>query len=57
MKNNPKGNYKKALENGANIIQKSDCDLQEFIEKNLSKKELFIEEGGRVKEAEFGIKY
>lgn len=56
LKNNPKGNYKKALENGANIIQKSDCDLQEFIEKNLSKKELFIEEGGRVKEAEFGIK-
>ncbi|PLY08848.1 MAG: 1-aminocyclopropane-1-carboxylate deaminase [Arcobacter sp.] len=57
LKQNPKGNYKASLENGANIIEKPDYDLQEYIEKFLlDDKTLFIEEGGRVKEAEFGIK-
>lgn len=56
LKENPQGNYRFSLENGANIIEKSDENIHEYIEKNLKKDELFIEEGGRVKEAEFGIK-
>ncbi|QKF81054.1 1-aminocyclopropane-1-carboxylate deaminase/D-cysteine desulfhydrase [Halarcobacter ebronensis] len=56
LKENPQGNYKAALENGANIIEKNDCDIFEFIQNNLKEEELFIEEGGRVKEAEYGIK-
>jgi len=61
LKENPQGNYKKALENGANIIElnQNEFSTQEYIEKNILKNEknhIFIEEGGRVKEAEFGIK-
>lgn len=57
LKQNPQGNYKASLENGANIIEKNDCDIKEYIEDTLLDDEtLFIEEGGRVKEAEFGIK-
>jgi len=56
LKNNPQGNYKSALENGANIIEKPNIDLYEFIKNNKKDDQLFIEEGGRVKEAEFGIK-
>ena len=56
LKNNPQGNYKAALKNGANIIEKDACNIQEFIEQNLQDDELLIEEGGRVKEAEYGIK-
>ncbi|RXJ68949.1 1-aminocyclopropane-1-carboxylate deaminase [Halarcobacter ebronensis] len=56
LKEDPQGNYKAALENKANIIEKSDCDIFEFIQNNLKEDELFIEEGGRVKEAEYGIK-
>lgn len=57
LKQNPQGNYKASLDNAANIIEKPDCNLQEYIENNLLNSEnLFIEEGGRVKEAEFGIK-
>lgn len=56
LKENPQGNYKAALKNGANIIEKSDENIHEFIEKNLKENELFIEEGGRLKEAEYGIK-
>lgn len=56
LKDNPQGNYKMSLQNGANIIEKPDCNLHEFIEKNIKENELFIEEGGRVKEARFGIK-
>ena len=57
LKQNPQGNYKAALENSTNIIEKSDNNIQEFIEENLINEEtLFIEEGGRVKEAEYGIK-
>lgn len=56
LKQNPQGNYKASLENEANLIEKDDVELQVFIEKNLKEDELFIEEGGRIKEAEFGIK-
>jgi len=48
---NPHGNYKAALDNGMNLtvgsIQSTD---------DLDKNTLFIEEGGRQKEAEYGIK-
>ena len=57
LKQNPQGNYKEALKNGANIIEKDEENIHEYIEKNLLNDEtLFIEEGGRIKEAEFGIK-
>lgn len=57
LKENPKGNYRVSLENYANIIEKDNVNIQEFIEDNLLDDEtLFIEEGGRVKESEFGIK-
>lgn len=57
LKENPCGNYKASLENGANIIEKNDIDIFEYITNNLlDEKTLFIEEGGRVKEAEYGIK-
>ncbi len=55
LKENPQGNYKASIDNGTNIIEKSDGDIKEFIEKNLKDDELFIEEGGRVKEARYGI--
>jgi 1-aminocyclopropane-1-carboxylate deaminase/D-cysteine desulfhydrase-like pyridoxal-dependent ACC family enzyme len=51
LKDNPHGNYKAALDNGMKItvgsIQSTD---------NLKAHTLFIEEGGRQKEAEYGIK-
>ncbi len=61
LKENPQGNYKEALKNGANIIeiQKEDLTSQEYVEKEILKDEkdfVYIEEGGRVKEAEYGIK-
>ncbi|RXJ81430.1 pyridoxal-phosphate dependent enzyme [Arcobacter sp. F2176] len=61
LKKNPQGNYKEALKNGANIIeiQKDDLSSQEYVEKEILKDEkdfAYIEEGGRVKEAEYGIK-
>lgn len=56
LKQTPQGNYKEALKNGANIIEKSDVDLHEYIKNNLDENTLFIEEGGRLKEAEYGIK-
>lgn len=56
LKDNPQGNYKASLENGANIIEKDEEKIHSYIETNLKDDELFIEEGGRVKEAEFGIK-
>ncbi len=56
LKDNPDGNYKAALDNGANIIQKDVEDLHLYITKNLLKKEvLYIQEGGRVNEASFGV--
>jgi 1-aminocyclopropane-1-carboxylate deaminase/D-cysteine desulfhydrase-like pyridoxal-dependent ACC family enzyme len=52
LKENPHGNYKGALDNGMQInvgsIESTDI---------LDDKTLFIEEGGRQKEAEFGIKF
>ena len=57
LKEKPKGNYKASLINGVNIIEKPDCDFQKYIQENLLDDEtLFIEEGGRIKEAEYGIK-
>ena len=51
LKDNPHGNYKGALDNGMKItigsIESSD---------NLDEDTLYIEEGGRQKEAEYGIK-
>lgn len=63
LKENPMGNYKEAIKNGANIIDLSKINSNihpfEYIEKHVlpfEKNSVFIEEGGRVKEAEFGIK-
>lgn len=57
LKENPCGNYKGSLENGANIIEKNDEDIFKYITNNLlNEKTIFIEEGGRVQEAQFGIK-
>ena len=53
LKENPNGNYKEALENGANII-----DLQGLPRPFLETKGdiLYIPEGGYIQEANFGIK-
>jgi 1-aminocyclopropane-1-carboxylate deaminase/D-cysteine desulfhydrase-like pyridoxal-dependent ACC family enzyme len=53
LKENPSGNYKCALENGAKII-----DLQGLPRPFLETKDdiLYIPEGGYIQEAEFGIK-
>lgn len=63
LKENPMGNYKEAIKNGANIIDLSKINSNihtfEYIENYVlpfEKNCVFIEEGGRVKEAEFGIK-
>lgn len=57
LKNNPQGNYKAALENGAKIIEKNVEDLNCFIKKNIYQCDdtLYIQEGGREKEASYGI--
>lgn len=47
---NPMGNYKSALDNGMRLIQ-GKCVPEKFEEDTL-----FIQEGGALKEAEFGIK-
>jgi len=51
LKENPHGNYKGALDNGMQIIVGSTQSID-----ILDDDTLFIEEGGRQKEAEFGIK-
>lgn len=59
LKTNPNGNYEASLKNSANIIEKDVEDMQEYIEEHVLKNEkdfVYIEEGGRVKEAEYGIK-
>ncbi len=59
LKTNPDGNYEAALNNSANIIQKDVSDMQEYIEEDILKSEedfVYIQEGGRVKEAEVGVK-
>ncbi len=48
LKDNPHGNYKASLDNGMKIH--SDKKLP-----NMTKETLFIEEGGRQKEAKFGL--
>lgn len=58
LEEKPCGNYQASIDNGANIIIKECIDLQEYIENNILQNEediIFIEEGGRVKEAEIGI--
>ena len=58
LKENPSGNYKEALKNGAKIIEidlKGE-ELREYVLALKDKDTLIIEEGGRVKEAEIGIK-
>jgi len=52
LKDNPHGNYKAALENGMRLRQ-AQPPFPELVEGN--KNVLFIEEGGRQKEAEYGI--
>ena len=60
LKQNPCGNYEAALQNGANIIELDyGVNKQEYIEQKVlpnSPKTIFIEEGGRVQEAQIGIK-
>ncbi len=50
LKNNPIGNYRAALKNGAVFIEDGLKERVEFAEDTL-----FVEEGGRQKESEYGI--
>jgi len=53
LKQNPDGNYKKALDNGMRLV----VDEKEFKTKlKLEKNLLFIDEGGAVDESKYGIK-
>jgi len=57
LKSNPIGNYKYTLLNNTKIIE--NLQIIEQLKNNeikLNKNEIFIKEGGAVKEAEFGIK-
>jgi len=54
LKNNPIGNYKHALENGMQIFESLQRCKDAHMYANDS--DLIIEEGGRQKEAEFGVK-
>ncbi len=63
LTNKPQGNYKKALENNANIISTKHINYNEnlntYIQKIILKHEnnyIFIPEGASCKQAEFGIK-
>ncbi len=58
LQKNPEGNYLKALQNGANIIETflNGEQLIKFVKTLKDDETLIIEEGGRVKESEFGIK-
>jgi len=51
LKAHPHGNYKAALKNGMKIIEKQGVEAPEY-----TKEALFIEEGGRGREAEYGVK-
>ena len=58
LKENPSGNYLETLRNGAKIVEidlRGD-ELREFVLSLEDKESLIIEEGGRVKEAEVGVK-
>ncbi len=50
LKEHPQGNYKAAVDNGMKIIEEA------VVRHDYSKEVLFIEEGGRQKEAEYGVK-
>ncbi|WP_373032157.1 1-aminocyclopropane-1-carboxylate deaminase/D-cysteine desulfhydrase [Sulfurovum sp.] len=50
LKEHPHGNYKAAVDNGMKIIEEA------TVPHDYPKKVLFIEEGGRQKEAEYGVK-
>ncbi|MEA2018286.1 MAG: 1-aminocyclopropane-1-carboxylate deaminase [Campylobacterota bacterium] len=52
LEQNPQGNYKYALENGMQIIVDENFDYSRLKIKN---SQLFISEGGAVKEASFGL--
>ena len=60
LKENPNGNYQEALNNGAKIIELDyEINKDDYIQKNVLPYEsnaIFIEEGGRIKEAQYGIK-
>lgn len=60
LKANPNGNYKNALINGVNFIEldlKKEFTITEWIEsQSFTEDIIVIEEGGRVKESEYGIK-
>jgi len=58
LRHNPEGNYLKALQNGASVIETSLSGerLIKFVKSLKDDETLIIEEGGRVKESEFGIK-
>ncbi len=54
LKENPIGNYKYALQNGMKIIESESRQKDAYM--YTDKSDLIIEEGGRQKEAEFGVK-
>lgn len=54
LKENPMGNYKAALEKGMKII--ASANRAEEVQRWLDEKSLEVEEGGRQKEAEEGVK-
>jgi 1-aminocyclopropane-1-carboxylate deaminase/D-cysteine desulfhydrase-like pyridoxal-dependent ACC family enzyme len=59
LKNNPAGNLKGALNNGANVIEIDVANKHEYILEHIlpcEKKAIFIQEGGRVQEAKHGLK-
>lgn len=59
LKQNPAGNYKAALDNGANIIEIDQDDKEAYIKKHILPKEqkaVFVQEGGRQEEAQTGLK-
>jgi len=53
LKQTPNGNYKYALQNGMNIIEDESFNKSDLI---IKEDQLFIDEGGAVQEAKFGIK-
>lgn len=53
LKENPQGNYKYALENDMNLIIKEDFNKTDIL---FDEKILFIEEGGALEEASYGLK-
>ena len=58
LKENPEGNYLEALKNGMKIIETglNGEELRNYVLSLKNKENLIIEEGGRIKEAEYGFK-